>query len=218
MPVRVSEISLSTIVVRVEEPTVSIPSHLARRTTLPITAASTPPVQMPPSSVPHPRVRYFADVQQASREGLRMSLTTLSSTRPWRSAAGRPCSCCCRRIPKARNPVADRRSITGFVGAEGDDTGLGRAASFDARVLNRDVRVGAPGVDAVGSHAPQVQALEADIPRPVEDRDADTPLAVAGDRAAAVEGQVGDADVPAFGDEQRPVAAPRRSMEHRLRA
>jgi hypothetical protein len=95
---------LRTIVVRVDEPTVSMPSHLARRIVFPITAASTPPVQMPPSLVPQPGVRYFAAVQQPSRDGSRMSLTTLSSTTPWRSAAGRPCSCCCRMIPKELKP------------------------------------------------------------------------------------------------------------------
>src|ERR671922_183742 len=104
MPVRVSWISLPTMAVRVDEPTVSIPSHRARRTVLPMIAASTPPVQMPPSFVPQPGVRYFAAVQQPSRDGSRMSVTTLSSTRPWRSAAGRPCSCCWRMIPKARKP------------------------------------------------------------------------------------------------------------------
>jgi hypothetical protein len=45
---------LPTIVVRVEEPTVSMPSQRARRTVLPMIAASTPPVQMPPSFVPQP--------------------------------------------------------------------------------------------------------------------------------------------------------------------
>jgi len=53
MPVRVPRTTLSTTVVRVEEPTVSIPSQRARRIVLPMIAASTPPVQMPPSSVPH---------------------------------------------------------------------------------------------------------------------------------------------------------------------
>jgi hypothetical protein len=40
------------MVVRVDEPTVSIPSQRARRIVLPMIAAWTPPVQMPPSSVP----------------------------------------------------------------------------------------------------------------------------------------------------------------------
>ena len=109
MPVRVSEILFRTTVVRVDEPTVSIPSHLARRTVFPITAASTPPVQMPPSFVPQPGVLYFAAVQQASLDGSRMSATTLSSTTPWRSAAGRPCSCCWRITPNDVKPRTRER-------------------------------------------------------------------------------------------------------------
>ena len=50
---RVPWMTLRTIVVRVEEPTVSIPSQRARRIVLPMIAASTPPVQIPPSFVPH---------------------------------------------------------------------------------------------------------------------------------------------------------------------
>ena len=50
---RVSRILFPTTVVLVDEPTVSMPSQRARTTVLPMIAASTPPVQMPPSSVPH---------------------------------------------------------------------------------------------------------------------------------------------------------------------
>jgi hypothetical protein len=49
----VSRIVFPTTVVLVDEPTVSMPSQRARTTVLPTIAASTPPVQMPPSSVPH---------------------------------------------------------------------------------------------------------------------------------------------------------------------
>jgi len=89
MPVRVSLISFPTTVVFVEEPTVSIPSHLARRIVFPMIAASTPPVQIPPSFVPHLGVVRGAYVQ-ASRAGSRMSLMTLSSASPCIAAAGRP--------------------------------------------------------------------------------------------------------------------------------
>ena len=86
---RVSRISLPTIVVRVEEPTVSIPSQRARRIVLPMIAASTPPVQMPPSFVPQP-LAVRAYLTQASRAGSRMSLISLSSATPCSAAAGSP--------------------------------------------------------------------------------------------------------------------------------
>jgi hypothetical protein len=78
MPTRVERTSLSTTVVRVDDPTVSIPSHPVRRIELPMTAASTPRDQIPPSFVP-----LFVDV-------FVMSSIRLSSASACEAAAGRP--------------------------------------------------------------------------------------------------------------------------------
>ena len=150
-----------------------------------------------------------------------MSLTTLSSTSPWRSAAGRPCSCCWRRMPNEVKPRTRFRIALvsrDLVRAERDDRRLARPAALDVRVLDRDVRVGAPGVDAVGAHAGHAQSLEPNVARAVEDGDADAALLVAaGHTAAAVEGEVGDSDVLALRDDERPVPLPRRRRQHRPR-
>ena len=74
----------------------------------------------------------------------------------------------------------------------------------DRRVLDRDVRVLAPHLDAGPADAADVDALEADVVR--AGGDADRPLGA----AAAVDREVGDAHAAAAHGHQRPAAGRRR--------
>ena len=88
---------------------------------------------------------------------------------------------------EAANASANDARVTRLVGSERHDPGLARRVALDLRVLDRDVRVRAPDVDAVGADTGEPEPLEPHVARAVEDGDRDAALLVAAEAAAAVE-------------------------------
>ena len=191
-----------------------MPSHLARRIVFPMIAASTPPDQMPPSFVPHlscgvrrvgagvaRRVANVAD-HVVERQSVERCCGTAEFLLREQDAEG----------TEAANPSPDDARVMRPVRAEREYPGLARPATLDQRVLDRHVRVSTPDVHAVLAHAGHVQPPEPHAARAVEDGDGDAPAAT---WTASIEREVGDADVHALRDQQRPVGRARRRTDHR---
>ena len=159
---RVLRIVFPTTVVRVDEPTVSMPSQRARRTVLPMIAASTPPLQMPPSFVPHlGAVAWFGVAPVAGR------VADVGDDVVEREAVqrgGGAAVLLLREQDAVRAEASDSRSddarVARPVRAEREDPFLGAPVAFDQRILDGDVRERAPDVHAVRAYVDQAQPAE----------------------------------------------------------
>ena len=197
---RVSRIVFPTTVVLVDEPTVSMPSQ--RGTHDRVADDRGFDAAGPDASLVRPALRRrvrrvvaavagrVADVaddvveREAVERGSGPPVLTLREQDPVR--------------PEAADTRADDARVARTVRSEGEDSDLGAPVAFDHRVLHGDVRVGAPDVHAVLSYVGQAEPAQPHVSGAVEDRDGNSS---ARPRAASVDGEVRDRDVPASGDE-----------------
>ena len=213
---RVLRISFPTTVVRVDEPTVSMPSQRARRIVLPMIAASTPP--RPDASLVRPALRGRVRLGGAPVAGRVADVGDDVVESEAVQRRGGAAVLLLREQDAVRaeasNPRSDNAHVARPVRAESEDARLGASVAFDQRVLDRHVGERAPDVHAVRAHTCETQPAEPHVSGAVEHGDSYAP---AGAGPATVDREVRDRDVAALCDQQREVRRAGRSGDDRLR-